>query len=962
MRLPTEFLQLPLTFDADALAAEIATLPETAWRAHPQGHAGNSALPLVARGGDPADDGVAGAMAPTPHLQRLPYLRQVLASFAAPLGRTRLMRLDGNAEATAHCDVNYYWQDRYRVHVPILTTPRVHFLCGDAQTNMRAGECWIFDTTLRHNVLNPEPTRRIHLVADTVGSARFAQLIAQARDPRMSAQNWNPRHVEHTAGAPATLAFERSNFPALMTPWELAARCDAVLALCEDTHAAASLRAALQPLLADWRAAWAHHGDTTDGRDACAALRDRARAALEPLRGAASHGDVDIVDWLDHAACHAALGAVEKTPAREPSTRLARPVFIISPPRSGSSLLFETLAKAPGLATIGGESHGVIEGIATLHPAQRGWESNRLTAAEAEKNIVAQLGARFAQAARDRDGRAPAGVFRLLEKTPKNALRVAFLAAAFPDARFIYLYRDPRETLASMLDAWQSQRFVTYADLPEWSGPPWSLLLVPGWRSLAGRPLAEIVARQWATTVEQALDDLTALAPQRWCVARYDRLVAQPQEEIARLCAFLELDYDRTLEVPLPPSRYTLSSPNPDKWKRHADAIKSVLPYFEPAAQRAREAFAHAPPITPPRRRAPTDARPEHGSAAAFGSRYSEAVPTILRELGVTLVASCYQADRIVLVRERADELNTHLRALRGPMGIALGRTRLAIGTHMHVHEFRNQPQALAKLPEGARHDACYLPQRAHVTGDIRLHEMAFDGDDTLWLVNTRFSCLCTLDARHSFVPRWRPAFVSALAPDDRCHLNGLAMEDGWPRLVSALGTGDSADAWRAAKFDGGVLIDVASGEIAARGLAMPHSPRRHAQRWWLLESARGELAQVDLYTGGRTTVATLPGFVRGLAFAGKYAFVGLSQVREAVFDGLPLLQRAAQRICGIWAVDTQSGAIVATLRFDGAIQEIFDVQILPQRFPEIAEPEADVCANAFVLPDAALAQLAPTP
>ncbi|MBU6217070.1 MAG: sulfotransferase, partial [Acidobacteria bacterium] len=209
--------------------------------------------------------------------------------------------------------------------------------------------------------------------------------------------------------------------------------------------------------------------------------------------------------------------------------RIDRPVFIVSPPRSGSSLLFETLGRAPGVHTIGTESHGLIEGVRSLVPAERGWESNRLTEADATAGTVAFLKDRFVNRLRDRaDARPTGGPTRMLEKTPKNALRIPFLAAAFPDARFVYLYRDPRETISSMLDAWRSGLFVTYPDLPGWTGQPWSLLLVPGWRELIGRPLGEVVAQQWATTVDILLEDLGALPSDRWCVASYDRLVAEP--------------------------------------------------------------------------------------------------------------------------------------------------------------------------------------------------------------------------------------------------------------------------------------------------------------------------------------------------------------------------------------------------------------------------------------------------
>lgn len=984
MRLNSAFLQLPLHFDAAAVVAELGQLPEAAWRPHPERHAGNSALALVARDGDPGNDDVEGAMGPTPWLDQLPSVRRLMAALQAPIGRSRLMRLDGNAEAKAHCDVNVYWQDRHRVHLPIVTTPGVRFLCGDEAVHMAAGECWVFDTTRRHNVINPQPTRRIHLVVDTVGSAAFSQLLARARDPRQPRADFTSAQI--VGAEPFALRFERRRRDAVMNPWELEARLDA--ALLRLAAAAPDLvgpfAAAWRDGLAQWRALWVEHADAASGHHERAALLAEISAALAPLRGQAVVEGIDMVDWVAHTALRPALAATTagaaspepgsssaapvavRSPVADASTppRLSRPVFIISPPRSGSSLLFETLTLAPGLASIGGESHALIEGIPGLAPRDRGFDSNLLPASAATPEVVAALHARFLREARNRDGRPIAATDRLLEKTPKNALRVRFLAAAFPDAQFIYLYRDPRETLASMIDAWSSGRFVTYPQLPGWTGPAWSLLLTPAWRDLAGRPLAEIVARQWAATVEQALDDLHSLAPERWCLASYNMLVADPQAEISRLCSFLDIDWDHPLGATLPHSRTTLSSPDPDKWRRHAEALAEVRPYFEPAANRLAELFANPPAIAPPRRRSPTQAPPlpsaaqSGADADAFRSASTPGFPELLGKLGVTLAVSTYQSGRLILLRADGDRLNTHLRHYARPMGIALGRAGLALGTAQHVHRFRNQPAVAAGLEPRGRHDACFLPANAHVTGDIRVHELAFDADDELWVVNTRFSCLCTLDGQHSFVPRWRPRFVSALAPEDRCHLNGLAMREGRPWAVSALGASDARDGWRERKFDGGLVLQIDSGAILAHGLAMPHSPRWHRDRLWVLESARGAVVSVDLASGQRTTVAELPGFTRGLAFVGPYAFVGLSQVREKLFDGLPLAQRVAKRQCGVCVLDLRSGAVVAMLRFEGKVEEIFDVQVLPWRYPEIAETEAEVAANAFVLPDAALAEV----
>lgn len=973
MRLDTEFVKLPLLFDAARLAEEVEALPETGWRPHPQGHPGNSALPLLAAGGDPGNDATKGPMRPTPHLARCPYLRQVLAAFGAVLGRTRLMRLDGNAEATPHSDTNYYWMQRVRIHVPVVTSPEVRFLCGDRAVHMAAGEAWIFDTWKTHNVLNPNPTRRIHLVADTVGSAAFWDLVTRGKAGAA------PRFVPFEPDREPALEFETVNQPAVMSPWEQ----EVLLAsFVEDLKTAdglaAELRAELDRFRRDWRALWAAHGEAPEGWPAYQELLDKLQNRLARFEGrlrlANGSEAVEIVrQMVIRPGLSPSLALTPQPPLpplRTPSPgegeknlrippAFDRPVFIVSSPRSGTSLLFETLAQAPGLWTIGGESHEVIEGIEALHPASRGWESNRLTAGDAGPDTVRLLTGRFLARLRDRDGNPPpagAAGLRFLEKTPKNSLRVPFLAEAFPDALFIYLYRDPRETLSSLLDAWKSGRFVTYPDLPEWEGPPWSLLLVPDWRELSGKTLAEIVARQWAAATSQLLDDLEALPPGRWCVASYDRLVSEPQAEIERLCEFIGVAWDRTLTAPLPHSRHTLTSPEPDKWRHNGEELKPVMPQITAVAERARDVFAHPPAVKPAPRPLPAPAPDPN----AFRSVYTNGFPRLLAQLGASLLVSTYQSGRLIAVRADGGSLNTHFRSFPSPMGIAVGPHVLALGTQRHVWEYRNQPEVGLKLQPRGKHDACFLPRKSHVTGDIRVHELAF-AEGGLWIVNTRFSCLAALDGEHSFVPRWRPPFITALSADDRCHLNGLAVVDGKVRFVTALGATDAPQGWREAKANGGILIDVPTGEIVARGLSMPHSPRWHAGRLWVLESGKGEIGTVDLATGRVDPVAQLPGFTRGLAFAGPYAFVGLSQVRESnVFGGLPLTERLKEKLCGVWVVDVRTGETAAFLRFEGLVQEIFDVQLLPGiRYPEIAEPDSDLIAGAFALPAEALREVA---
>jgi uncharacterized protein (TIGR03032 family) len=280
------------------------------------------------------------------------------------------------------------------------------------------------------------------------------------------------------------------------------------------------------------------------------------------------------------------------------------------------------------------------------------------------------------------------------------------------------------------------------------------------------------------------------------------------------------------------------------------------------------------------------------------------------------------------------------------------------LGTKTDIIRFQNQQALSARLEPPDRHDAVYVPRRTHTTGDIRIHDLGFAGDE-LWAVNTRFSCLATFDDTSSFVPRWRPPFVHALAAEDRCHLNGMAVVDDEIRFVTALGTSDEAGGWREHKVDGGVLVHVPSGDVVLTGLCMPHSPRWHDGRLWVLESGLGAICVVDPERGTREEVTRVPGFTRGLAFAGPYAFVGLSQVRESLFEGIPLKADGVERSCGVWVVDLRSGQTVAFLRFEGIVQEVYEVALLAgQRWPEIVELGAEIIETAYVLPDAALAEV----
>ena len=267
MKLAVPFIQLPLLFDAGVLAAEVEALGEGVWRDHPQKFPGNSMLPLLAAGGEPTNESFIGEMAPTPELLRCPYLLQTIASLGAVAGRTRLMRLAGQAEVTPHVDQGYYWTDRVRVHVPIITQPTVRFVCDGETINMAPGECWIFDTWREHKVENDASRSRIHLVVDTVGGPRFWDLVAKGRAHDAPSNGWTP-HPVAPSNAPVQLARERYNIPVVMTPWEIHYRLHGLLDEADQASPVTrNARQMTDVFFRAWRSLWVQHGDSGNGTE-----------------------------------------------------------------------------------------------------------------------------------------------------------------------------------------------------------------------------------------------------------------------------------------------------------------------------------------------------------------------------------------------------------------------------------------------------------------------------------------------------------------------------------------------------------------------------------------------------------------------------------------------------------------------------------------------------------------------
>ena len=320
---------------------------------------------------------------------------------------------------------------------------------------------------------------------------------------------------------------------------------------------------------------------------------------------------------------------------------------------------------------------------------------------------------------------------------------------------------------------------------------------------------------------------------------------------------------------------------------------------------------------------------------------YSNNLASILNHLGITLFFSTYQAGKLGVVTAKDNTPDISFHNFDRAMGMAISPTQMAVGGKDWVYFLKNDSKLAPQIEPPGTYDACFLTRGGQYTGDISIHDLAW-GNKELWMVNTRFSCLCTLSNNYNFLPQWRPAFISAIAPEDRCHLNGVAMVEGVPKYVTVMGKTDTPGGWRDNKATDGCILEVPSNKVITEGLAMPHSPRMYQNRLWVLNSGHGELITVDIASGQQEKIISLPGYTRGLAFAGKYAFVGLSKIREtAVFGNLPIGDRFKELKCGIAIVDLQAQKMISSLEFRAGVDEIFDVQIA--KFPSamISGPHA---------------------
>ena len=597
MRLPHPFYRFPFRFDAERLHQEVSQIPEEEWIPHPQHYTGNDALILVSVQGQDNHSTI-GAMKPTERLAKLPYIQQIMQHFNTTIGRSRLMRLAPNSSVPPHSDVKYYWKHHLRLHVPIQTTPSVSFRCRDTVVHMGPGEAWAFDNWSQHSVQNSSSETRVHLVIDTVGSPHlWKQLRENCHKPSTSPTITAPMLIPFVPERKATLRFERHNGSIVRHPSEVAEIISDIKT--EIPSLAPDVQQTLVELQVAWRAHWTEQGFAPAGysdilKNHLHLLKNTAGSVVLPSNG------ILLTKLLSAQLTPSTTSAVPI-----PTIHFDRPVFIVAAPRSGSTMLYEALENNLDFWTIGGESHSVIEGIPSLRPENRDFHSNVLTAHDATVEISNKIKLRFLREARhplrgklsDIAAKQRPKRIRFLEKTPKNALRIAFLRRIFPEARFVYLYRRPEANVSSILNGWRSGRFVMYPDLPNWPAKtPWSFLLPQNWRSVSNASLAQIAWFQYTAANDSIQTALREIPTEQVFTVEYDDFLQRRTENIKALCQFCDIPFGKRMndlctKATLPLSRYTVDRPSEDKWKSNLSELQPLLSDMQTYIQQLRSLY-----------------------------------------------------------------------------------------------------------------------------------------------------------------------------------------------------------------------------------------------------------------------------------------------------------------------------------------------------------------------------------
>ncbi len=340
--------------------------------------------------------------------------------------------------------------------------------------------------------------------------------------------------------------------------------------------------------------------------------------------------------------------------------------------------------------------------------------------------------------------------------------------------------------------------------------------------------------------------------------------------------------------------------------------------------------------------------------ASPFSCSYSPDLPELLTQLNCTIAVSTYQAGKLIFISAVDNEQLVQLpRTFNRVMAVGIDGNRLALATRDEIVVLAHEPGLAPGYPKQPdTYDTLYVPRASYYCGAVDIHGLSW-GKEGLWAVNTSFSCLSLINDTYSFIPKWTPSFISQLASEDRCHLNGIATTQGTPVYVTALGTGNERESWRKTLPGGGILMDVKNGEIIIKELPMPHSPRLYDGKLYMLLSATGEIVTVEPEKGRYEVINRIDGFIRGMSKCGDYLFIGFSRLRKnaSTFKDLPIAEKAKHS--GFSILHMPTGSFVSHLRYLASVDEIYDIQVLPGlRRPGILNTEDDTHRRALTTPE----------
>ena len=324
---------------------------------------------------------------------------------------------------------------------------------------------------------------------------------------------------------------------------------------------------------------------------------------------------------------------------------------------------------------------------------------------------------------------------------------------------------------------------------------------------------------------------------------------------------------------------------------------------------------------------------PENIAATPFSCSYSPQIPELLLQLNITIAISTYQAGKLVLISPKDENsLITLPRTFDKPMGIDVQGDNMVIACKDEVIVLENSNDLAEHYPNSPKkYDSLFVPRATYYTGRVDMHDIKF-GKEGIFAINSSFSCHCLVNGKHNFIPVWKPKFITELVSEDRCHLNGLVMKDGYPKYATALGTHNTPQCWREEIVDGGVLIDISTDEIIFDKLPMPHSPMFYKDELYVLLSATGQLAKLNIASKTVEIIKDLNGFCRGMDIVGDYAFIGMSKLRKnsSTFSKLPFAETADT--AGIKIIHLPTKALVGELKYQASVDEIYEVKILQNK------------------------------